>query len=427
MRKKECSTVLLPNELLDQALVDKQGIEWCLEEKTEHVLGVFPKKRLEMSPRGSLTEALPLIVRNTLETTLNAWMHNNVWNLVRSMLERTRPDLEQILTTGERNIRMELIKKIGADGEAFMRPLLEECFAEIKRFLEQEDREQGKTTNGIRSSGMLPPGTRFVWETKTEYEHITLFCIEEPPQRRTVKISGMRLRLSFPWIYFFVSFINNRFYQFMAFFRSTPVESEEDAIFLPSLPNCSGGDVCLGDRPDPSPQDKDWHERLISHFWQSEFLLSHGHDYKAYLKEGLTGARFFRNWEEMSEKNPETIVAFPWIQYPHSIRTLVEKKFAGGIQYANRRKARFEAALQTTKDLMTERFRETLEELLYNLEARFTVPTDLTERTQKRLDTISGEGKIELMQELKEISTQLLNALISALVETPYYSKKGEH
>jgi hypothetical protein len=131
---------------------------------------------------------------------------------------------------------------------------------------------------------VLPEGSRLF----ARWRHTTVLVIEEAPRVRRVRWSAKTLKsegsytehhLAFPFIVYLIGFYQAEFDTMRIYFRTEPLRSEEDALYLPNLWNVQAAEsplarcrACLRGRPEGL--DRPVGEQaagLIEFFWSTGF------------------------------------------------------------------------------------------------------------------------------------------------------------
>lgn len=133
-----------------------------------------------------------------------------------------------------------------------------------------------------------------------------LILYREPPRKRTISVmaSDMDARsltyfLQMPQIDFLL-YTKNTIPTLCCYFKLP----EDNELYLPPLPNISGGYVCLGHRLShfkhlSSKNRAKYMKGLVSEFWNTSFTISHGGDiFTHYFMTTLESALYFlKDWE----------------------------------------------------------------------------------------------------------------------------------
>lgn len=172
-----------------------------------------------------------------------------------------------------------------------------------------------------REPFLFPRGCRFCF-TKGQS---TLFIIEQEPQIRSLRLSEdlvfaggykesfSRHSLSLPYVVFVAHFKEGVFSTVYCGWRSMKLGSLNDMLAMPFLPNIHDNlAVCMGNTfsCDSEPTMADAVEKVISHFWQSNFNsdLVNGWQKKFNADNRL---RSVASWEGHTIENPLFILEVP--------------------------------------------------------------------------------------------------------------------
>ncbi len=189
------------------------------------------------------------------------------------------------------------------------------------------------------SHPMLPPGCR--WYGHKQQSEVVV--IEELPAMRRMRFAAhTRTRgddapeelyeLAFPYVIFAFHFMGRGFEEVKVLYRPAPLKSMEDELYLCNLFNVqlsrghrAHNRGCLRPKPDVGGYSlNDKVERLVSHFWDTEFNLDiedNGFKLYADLHPELST---LADWERQSREDPLFVLQFPWQPAGMTFGKLVE-------------------------------------------------------------------------------------------------------
>jgi hypothetical protein len=258
-------------------------------------------------------------------------------NAVRQSLERIRAEAIRKARLGiaekKSKVRVDLVEEAvqklqqGVRGPVAVEVSNKVCRKVVDRFLTifQDGLDQfrealaERTTfpNAPRSSNneimVYPEGCRFMY---TDQRSQGVMIIEQQPQVRTVLISDRTKRhIPLPYVIFVVYYTvrhgNYNYAGLRVGFRNNPIKSLDDRLYLPSLPNFTEHQVCMGSYEGVSGGDtpSDVADDIIGTFWQSVFGSTfHG------FSCGGTSVKSWDSWERVAGTNPLNILKAKWRQ-----------------------------------------------------------------------------------------------------------------
>jgi hypothetical protein len=174
---------------------------------------------------------------------------------------------------------------------------------------------------------LLPVGCR--WYGKRQ--KVEVLVVEEPPTTRRLRFAARTRKLGdeapeehyelmFPYVLFVFFFLENDFEEVKVFYRPAPIRSLKDGLFLSNLFNVqlSRGHraynrACL--RPVPEVRGLPLHEqvdRLISHFWSTEFNLDIEDSGFAFYCSKYPELQSLADWQNQGHASPLFALTFPW-------------------------------------------------------------------------------------------------------------------
>ena len=411
--------IILPSELIGQPLFDPQGREWRIHEQESKRFRFLSQKTLVASEsETSSGEALDAILRKVAKEVLHSWMEEDARPALGQLTEDIDPFLQKCIMEGERTFRREFITVLGTQGAGVWKKILTDQFEEIGRLFAKE--QEGREGVSYASSGLLPPGTRFTWQAKIPGVTYDMFCIESPPQRRTIRIFGEMRRLAFPWMCFLVLFRNGALYTpskweghrngFWAFYRPCALKSKEDYITIPNMINIDGKWPywwCLGTGlPSIVLENPNWHIRLFDWFWDSVFGNTYLTAFWEDARQRISQVATVKKWEQLSDKNPEKMLTLPWWKVKQPLGGFAQSvldHFSSGTQKKGEElEKQLMKERSSAQSLLITRFRERLEEEFHFLGARFTVSDELRETIHNavvRQLAATGRKSLETLEE----------------------------
>lgn len=185
-----------------------------------------------------------------------------------------------------------------------------------------------------RGEILFPKNCRFCY-TKG---NVTVVVIEHDPQVRTLTLSEdlfsdvqvlpdsnpsdqtIRVSLALPYGTFMLSFVENTFLMMRYGWHTSPLQSLEDMLYQPLLPNIhEGSQVCLGFVPNEKQTISQQCESTISDFWSSKF----NSDLSTHWWNKSSVSNLLRTpevWEENSISDPLFVLGLRY----QPVRTLRE-------------------------------------------------------------------------------------------------------
>ncbi len=258
-------------------------------------------------------------------------------NAVRQSLERIRAEAIRKARLGiaekKSKVRVDLVEEAvqklqqGVRGPVAVEVSNKVCRKVVDRFLTifqnglDEFREAlaERTTfpSAARTSNneimVYPEGCRFMY---TDQRSQGVMVIEQQPQVRTVLLSDRtKKHIPLPYVIFIVQYTvrhgNYNYAGLRVGFRNSPIKSLEDRLYLPSLPNFTEHQVCMGSYEGVTGGDtpSDVADDIIGTFWQSVFGSGfHG------FKYGNSNISSWTSWEAIAGNNPLNILKAKWRQ-----------------------------------------------------------------------------------------------------------------
>jgi hypothetical protein len=172
----------------------------------------------------------------------------------------------------------------------------------------------------------LPNGTRFLFQRGEE----EVYVIEQSPQVHTTSFNrpseNRTYSLAFPFIVFFIGIKNKNVHTVRVFFRNKPLETLQDQLLCPALPNIHEDFRVCFPRPQKKGVPSQLVEEVINNFWGSTF----NSDLQAFFiaaKSSIDAVSSLRKWQEESSKNRLFGVSVKWQSANKSVERCVEKTF----------------------------------------------------------------------------------------------------
>lgn len=381
-----------PTDIAERLFLDSNGELWKIGQRVRSYLGLLQQKVLTFQRAGlTLDESFRSAFSQILGATLAEWLKDAAPKELSSFIARIGKMSDECIAEGEKNFRRDLIKKLGEQGENFWTALFGESLDDLKKYLALSE----GSSQVITCFGMVPVGTRCHWTMKNAAADYEMFCIEAAPQKRTIKIFGATKTLAFPWMYFLVCFKNGSLFKFTtgqnghvapqafwAFYRPTRLQSANDEIFFPNLPNIDGAwpnNMCLGHNSFPNIilKDESWADTLMQWFWDSDFEGS----LSAFYAEAkrIPEVSSLDAWADLSKTAPEKMLKLPWRKLDKSLNTLALEVLDWFGKTFDKTQASDDQKIEQAKFQLAKALRGSLEEKLFFLGAHFSVPADSQE------------------------------------------------
>ncbi len=428
---REYETVQLPSFLRDTPLFDAEGNVWRIDEECKKILKLFPKTTLTLTKHSSTKPFIDSRVRNAMEETMRLWREKHALPELEKITPHTRAYLEESIQEAKHLYMRRLLETLRSKGAQCFKEIIKEMLLEIEQLAAQkialtEEIEQ-------QYQKILPYGTRFHWNLKSTNATYQIFCIENPPQQRTINIMNERRRLAFPWIYFLTIFRDNAFVRLCVFYRNAPLTGLDDMLCLPNLPNMHAHtfECCLGiNQPYLLTRDKKWPETLFTYFWGSSFY-ERSSTYLQFYEDAakkIPELKDLDTWETMSEKNPLFVLGLPWKEI-FTLRTFIDKRL---LEFGITTKiATTQQENQNAQDAIEERyatdFGKDLAIRLHTLCGTQSPKSDITCIAHKRLMILLEETAQRLKTTLCEVDTSASEMLSDSIVHIINTYEKGKH
>jgi hypothetical protein len=199
-------------------------------------------------------------------------------------------DLSSQATTVINRCTEKVLKRCQQDTEARIKENADQTSLTFSQNLAKKlgDLTQTWIDNNKQDLMIYPEGTRFIHREG----EVTVLILEQPPQVRTLKISGKFYHLAMPYTVFVLGFNGLKWSALKAGFRQAPLTSLNDHLLVAPLPNHGHGGqhgVCMGDfSPNFTKNKTSQANQVISAYWQTEFV-----------SEGN-----FSEWEKKTKDDP---------------------------------------------------------------------------------------------------------------------------
>ncbi|MFQ5657455.1 MAG: hypothetical protein ACE5G5_07950 [Candidatus Methylomirabilales bacterium] len=188
-------------------------------------------------------------------------------------------------------------------------------------------------TGGFRWLPLLPVGTRFVLGRGPDL----LVAIEQPPQVRHFTWrpggeGGAARALAFPYIVYLLLFHQGSFEEIRIYYRSAPLTSDSDDLYLPNLWNVSAAETpmakcraCLQGRP---PFDEftlaAQVQTVVEFFWGTEFNTAIEESCFQRAAKRDTRIAGLEAWEAASRRDPLFPLEVAWESTGMGLRETAE-------------------------------------------------------------------------------------------------------
>lgn len=177
---------------------------------------------------------------------------------------------------------------------------------------------------------VLPEGTRF----HRRIGSVDYLVVEQQPMLRTILVDNQyhkpkmgsdrygrgpgdpkQFHIALPYVVYFVALNNLQISKYMMAFRTEPLKSLKDKLYLNVLPNShEGGTVCCSMGGHSYNNIVDAVNHYIGVYWQAQYrycLHHHFPDHPAF--------KSFEAWEKESEANPLFVLHLNWRALPHTL------------------------------------------------------------------------------------------------------------
>jgi len=417
--------VQLPASLRNTPLFDAEGNVWRIDEERKKKFDLFPRTTLTLTRHSGTKPFIDSQVRDSIQKTMRLWIEKYALPELTRMAPLMNAYLEECAQEAKRLCTRKFLNALSTEGAQCLAEIMKNVLSDMERLVTKkislsEELEQ-------QSPDILPYGTRFHWNLKSENITYQIFCIETPPQQRTISIMDELKRLAFPWMYFITIFRDKSFLRLYVFYRNATLTSLDDMLCLPNLPNMHTRTLkcCLGGGcPHLLIRDKKWPETLFTYFWGSSFY-ERSPTYLEFYEDAakkIPELKDLDTWETMSTENPFFVLRLPWKEI-FTLRTFINKRlleFGITTQIATTQQENHDAQNAIEKRYATD-FGKDLAIRLHTLCDTLSPEIDTTRITRERLTVFLGETERHLATTLSEVDTsvsEILSNSIAHIMET---------
>ncbi|MEK7645147.1 MAG: hypothetical protein AAB391_02425 [Patescibacteria group bacterium] len=338
------------------------------------------------------------------------------------------------MVKADRNgFRQKLLEELGKQASQIFAVAVKKHLVELVLRIRQEavqDDPSDSADNGVNSLA-LPTGTRFV----VRKGKMTTFVIEQPPQKRTLKImyqGGDRsnmFQLALPYVVFFIVLRGRKSDGAYVLFRKAPLRDLNDELFCPALPNTFGDfKVCFA----PSAAKESlavMAEESIASFWGGRFIET----------ELVTEAHrqlSIDAWAGASRKDSLFGLSYPWIPAKQTVASMLKKISADfAADTAGQRRERtgkdVMSALDTAVAQLAARVENEMKEACFKLVPTWQVEPALLAQIatefKRAVGELCGFAKTQLGDQIDEVlSDEALQKALEAAVQQTMVSMKAD-
>ncbi|MBI5420809.1 MAG: hypothetical protein HZA35_00640 [Parcubacteria group bacterium] len=421
----DCS-IQFPISLRNTSLFDANGNVYHIEEKREKILKLLPTSTLTLTKHSTTKLFVTTQVQRVVDNAMHLWREQHALPTLSTVAPQAESYLHECAQDAKRSCTKNLLETLGTEGMHCFEEIVKELLVDMETFIAKKMAYTKEIEE--QSPQLLPPGTRFHWHLTSRDTHYQIFCIENPPQQRTIHILEETRRLALPWIYFIVVFHDVGLFSLYAFYRNTPLTSLDDTLYFPNLPNISpvGFECCLGPgRPYISLKNKHWSEALFTYFWGSSFR-NDGSSYIDFYRETekrIPELKDLDTWENISNENPLFVLGLPWKEMS-TLRTFIERlstdfEITTKIAAA---KATLQKLWQNIEERYVTEFANTLTERLHARCSQASPEINISHIAHERLVALFKEIERELTTTLHEVHTPISEALSISMAQAmiPY-------
>ncbi|MBI5153503.1 MAG: hypothetical protein HZA36_03545 [Parcubacteria group bacterium] len=329
MFKKEPATdlsVQFPVSLQNAPLFDTDGNVWCVTKDREKIFKLFPKTTITLTKHSTTKPFIDSQVETAVTEMMHLWREQYALPTLSKITPRAYSYLEECTKEAKRSCMKKLLEVLDVNGAQCFEEIVKDVLQEMEKLVTKKIALAQEIVK--QSPQLLPCGTRFHWQLKSEQSDYQIFCIENAPQQRTLHIMEETRRLALPWIYFIVIFRDGYLENLYVFYRDASLTNLDDMLYLPNLPNIQSQHLtcCLGNNPFVSLKNDNWSETLFTYFWGSSFFETRDSFIEFYedAKKRIPELKDLETWEKMSIQNPLFVLKLPW-KKALTLRTLIGK------------------------------------------------------------------------------------------------------
>ncbi|OGM98060.1 MAG: hypothetical protein A2915_01395 [Candidatus Yanofskybacteria bacterium RIFCSPLOWO2_01_FULL_41_34] len=414
------------SDSIGKVFLDTDGSVWrLLFQNGSKFLGLYKPKKLEfIRDQSSLAESVAESVQRATIEMLDSWNTTIAKPEIDKLADLISPLVDTCINAGEKKFRKELLDALGTQGEKMFSSFANDKFEEIGRAYEQDRRQE----RVFQTDGPFPVNTRFRWQLITPKYTYTAFCLDVPPQRRTIDMCGVKRRLVFPWVRFIVYFVNGELYEDVpsgdndhghcglgVFYGSKKLQSQNEALYFCNLPEVNYQlpfGTCLGSgRPPIKLSDPNWNLTLLDWFWGSGFYDGQPWSTELWRQAASTIPEVsnIEEWEKFSMREDSLLAVckLPWIQCDYNLGQMVKAV----LDYIAQKYEKSQESLAQKRDgqlkLLASQFREQLEEKILFLGAHFSVPQNMVQGAKDFLSVQITNLVVKLTTSLRRRSKKM--------------------
>ncbi|MEK7642050.1 MAG: hypothetical protein AAB365_03630 [Patescibacteria group bacterium] len=439
---------VVDSEAKGEIVLSKMALD---EGKKDYFLGIIPMFKVTKTGSVSFTQIVAQLIQ-AARTTFAASLKQVPLTVLKSasnLLVGTgnqRLDQVQIKVAGEAG---QLLKKFEdvdlqaftrTDRNMFRQKLLEELgkqtsgiFAEIaKKHLAElvmRIRNDVMPDDGLDGSNgdkgefpALPMGTRFC----IRKGKMTVFVIEQPPQKRTLKImeedgvKSQMYQLSLPYVVFFVVLRGRKSDAMYAFFRKGPLRSLQDELLCVATPNIfENFKVCFSPSA-AKPSLAEMAEESVGSFWGGRFVQTHDPGNLIYQID-------LGKWAQESKKDSLFGLSYNWRSARRTVAEML-KIISADFDEESRKSQKDKngtvsmSALEKAVDSIATAIANGMKEKCFNLVPGWNIDgarlERLTAEFKQTLTSLTGLVKVEFGKEVNAVfSDELIKEALEQAVQ----------
>lgn len=360
----------------------------------------------------------------SVETSLNQARSVAIAESDRTMKGFDEEHLLAFIKVDRNGFRQKLLEELGKQSAQVFTAAIKKHLAELVLRIRQEASEDGPsdpTASGADSLA-LPSGTRFA----VRKGKMTIFVIEQPPQKRTIKVmesGGERsemVQLALPYVVFFIVLRGRRSDKAYVLFRDAPLRDVKDALLCPALPNVHGDfQICFA--PSAARDSlAEMAEESVGNFWGGRFIRTEILS-EAHRQLGL------ETWSQRSGKDALFGLTHRWIPAKETVASMLKKisaEFTADTVAQKRERSGKDvmSALDTVIAQMAARIESEMKEVCFRLVPSWnidpTVSAQLGVQFKEAMTELFGVVKSELMKCVDtEISEEALKKALEVAVK----------